>query len=151
MLAITAAVRVAAAPIPDHLHQNGWFVGAQAYTFKEFTAFEAIAKTKEAGGNVIEFFPGQSLKPGSADKVHHSMSDAAVEELKAELSRVGVHAVNYGVVGAKTKEDVYAIMSFAQKMGLYSVCSESTELVADWRAPRRSLISRSLFTSTAVR
>jgi sugar phosphate isomerase/epimerase len=132
MLAFTAAIRVAAAPIPAHLQQNGWFVGAQAYTFKEFTAFEAIAKTKEAGGNVIEFFPGQTLKPGSVDKVHHSMSDAAIEELKGELSRVGVHAVNYGVVSAKTKEDVYAIMSFAQKMGLYSVCSESTELVADW-------------------
>ena len=61
MLAFTAAIRVAAAPIPAHLQQNGWFVGAQAYTFKEFTAFEAIAKTKEAGGNVIEFFPGQTL------------------------------------------------------------------------------------------
>lgn len=133
-IALSAAFPLCAAPIPEALRQSGWFVGAQAYTFKEFSAFEAIAKTKEAGGNVIEFYPGQTLKPGSSDKVHHSMSEAALSELKAELSRVGVHAVNYGVVSAKTKEDVQAIMSFAQKMGLYAVCSESTELVADWES-----------------
>ncbi len=139
MLVLAAATQLSAAPIPDHLRQNGWFVGAQAYTFKEFSAFEAISKTKEAGGNVIEFYPGQVLKPGSSDKVHHTMSDAAMEELKAELKRVGVHAVNYGVVGAKTKEDVDAIMGFAKKMGLYSVCSESTELVADWESAAKEL------------
>lgn len=133
-VALSTSSHLFAAPIPEALRQNGWFIGAQAYTFKEFTAFEAISKTKEAGGNVIEFYPGQTLKPGSTDKVHHSMSDSTMAELKAELKRVGVHAVNYGVVGAKTKDDVQAIMSFAQKMGLYSVCSESTELVADWES-----------------
>ncbi|MEO0016846.1 MAG: hypothetical protein RLZZ522_129 [Verrucomicrobiota bacterium] len=119
-------------PIPENLRQNGWFVGAQAYTFKEFTAFEAIAKTKQAGGNVIEFFPGQVLKPGVPDKVGHTMSEAAMAELKAECSRLGVHPVNYGVVGAKDADEVRAIMGFAKKMGFYSVCTEATELIAAW-------------------
>ena len=132
LLALAAAACVSADPIPESYRQNGWFVGAQAYTFKEFSFFEAIAKTKEAGGNLIEIFPGQAVKPGSKDKTHHSMSEATMAEIKAELDRQGVRAVNYGVVAAKTKEEVYAIMSFAKKMGLYAVCTESTEQIAAW-------------------
>lgn len=134
LLAITLATGLNADPIPEKLRQNGWFIGAQAYTFKEFSAFEAIAKTKEAGGNMIEFYPGQILKPGSKEKVHHTMSETAMAELKAECTRLGVHAVNYGVVAASNPEDVRAIMSFAKKMGLYSVCSESTEQIVAWEA-----------------
>ena len=133
-LTVALLANLQADPIPENLRQNGWFIGAQAYTFKEFTAFEAIAKTKEAGGNVIEFYPGQVLKAGSPDKVGHPMSESAMAELKAECARLGVRPVNYGVVGAKDADEVRAIMSFAKKMGLYSVCTESTELIAAWEA-----------------
>lgn len=132
LVALVSSVNSYADPIPENLRQNGWFIGAQAYTFKEFSAFEAIAKTKEAGGNMIEFYPGQILKPGSKDKVHHTMSEALMAELKAECARQGVRAVNYGVVGAANAEEVHSIMSFAKKMGLYSVCTESTEQIAAW-------------------
>ena len=132
--ALGLCVSLFATPIPDSLKQNGWFIGAQAYTFKEFSAFEAIAKTKEAGGNMIEFYPGQILKPGSSDKVHHTMSEAAMKELKAECTRLGVRPVNYGVVGASNAAEVNAIMAFAKRMELYAVCTESTEQVAAWEA-----------------
>jgi sugar phosphate isomerase/epimerase len=121
-------------PIPENLRQNGWFVGAQAYTFNRFSAFEAIAKTKEAGGNIIEFYPGQKLKPGSEDKVGHTMSEAAMGELKAECDRQGVRPVCYGVVNAKDGAEVKSIMAWAKKMGLYAICTESTERIADWEA-----------------
>ena len=39
------------------------------------------------GGNLIEMFPGQTLKPGSKEKIHHTMSDAVMTELKAELEK----------------------------------------------------------------
>jgi len=132
--AITLSASLHAAPIPEDLRQEGWFIGAQAYTFKNFSAFEAIAKTKQAGGNMIEFFPGQKLKPGSKVKVHHNMPEDARNELLAECKRLGVHAVNYGVIGAKNAEDVNAIMDFAKTMGLYAVCTESTEMIAAWEA-----------------
>lgn len=132
LLALAAAAIVTADPIPESFRQNGWFVGSQAYTFKEFSFFEAIAKTKDAGGNLIEMYPGHTLKPGSKLKTHHSMSAETMAEIKAELDRQGVRAVNYGVVGAKNKEEVFEIMAFAKKMGLYSVCTESTELIAAW-------------------
>lgn len=145
LLALAFAANLHADPIPENLRQNGWFIGAQAYTFKEFSAFEAIAKTKEAGGNMIEFYPGQVLKPGSKDKVHHTMSEATMAELKAECERQGVRAVNYGVVGAKDADEVKAIMSFAKKMGLYSVCTESTEQIAAWEASAKEFDIRVAF------
>ena len=134
LVALALATATNADPIPENLKQEGWYIGAQAYTFKDFTAFEAIAKTKEAGGNMIEFFPGQTMKAGSDVKVHHNMPEAEMKELLAECKRVGVHAVNYGVVGAGNPEEVEAIMSFAKKMGLYSVCTESTEQIVAWEA-----------------
>ena len=134
LLALALTASLLATPIPENLRQNGWFVGSQAYTFKEFSAFEAIAKTKEAGGNMIEFYPGQTLKPGSPDKVGHTMSPAAMAELQAECTRQGVRPVNYGVVGANSPDEVNAIMAFAKKMDLYAVCTESTEQVAAWEA-----------------
>lgn len=134
LFAFAFAIDLHADPIPENLRQGGWFIGAQAYTFKDFSAFEAIAKTKEAGGNVIEFYPGQVLKPGSQEKVDHKMSETALAELKAECARQGVRAVNYGVVGAGNPEEVRSIMNFAKKMGLYSVCTESTEQIAAWEA-----------------
>ena len=47
--------------IPEEYKTGGFFVGCQAYTFNRFTVFEAIEKTAEAGGKVIEFYPGQKL------------------------------------------------------------------------------------------
>ena len=134
LLAVLLTATLGADPIPESYRQNGWFIGTQAYTFKEFSFFEAIAKTKEAGGNLIEMFPGQAIKPGSKEKIHHTMSEAALAEVKAELERQGVRAVNYGVVAAKNQEEVRAVMTFAKKMGLYGVCTESTEQVAAWEA-----------------
>jgi len=134
LLSLAFGANLVAEPIPENLKQNGWFIGAQAYTFKEFSAFEAVAKTKEAGGNMIEFYPGQILKPGSKEKVHHTMSAESMAELKAECVRVGVRPVNYGVVGANNAEEVRSIMEFAKKMELYSVCSESTEQIVAWEA-----------------
>lgn len=134
LAAVVLSASLTAEPIPENLRQNGWFIGAQAYTFKNFTAFEAIAKTKQAGGNMIEFYPGQKLKPGSLMRVHHRMPVDAREELLAECRRLGVHAVNYGVVPAHNAAEVDAIMDFAKAMGLYAVCTEATEQIVAWEA-----------------
>lgn len=134
ILALVAASALHAEPIPESLRQNGWFIGAQAYTFKEFTTFEAIAKTKEAGGNMIEIYPGQKMKPDSDVKVHHTMSEEAIVELLAECERQGVRVVNYGVVGANSPEEVNKIMAFAKRLGLYAVCTEAAEQITAWEA-----------------
>ncbi len=132
LLTLALAVNLTAAPIPEAAYVDGLAIGCQAYSFKEFTAFEAIAKTKQSGGTTIEFYPGQKLKPGSDLTVSHDSGDAVVQELLAECNRQGIYPVNYGVVGADNAAEIRKIMEFAQKMGLYSICTESTELVAEW-------------------
>jgi sugar phosphate isomerase/epimerase len=136
LLSLALAANLTAAPIPDAARQDGLAIGAQAYTFKEFSAFEAIAKTKEAGGKTIEFYPGQKLRSDSpgGQVVSHNASAADIAALKKECERQGIFPVNYGVVGAKNAAEIDKIMKFAQTMGLYSVCTESTELIADWEA-----------------
>lgn len=134
LLAVALTAILTAEPIPESLRQNGWFIGAQAYTFKEFTTFEAIAKTKEAGGNIIEIYPGQKMKPDSDVKIHHTMPEEAIVELLAECERQGLRMVNYGVVGADSPEEVNSIMAFAKRLGLYAVSTESAEQIAAWEA-----------------
>jgi sugar phosphate isomerase/epimerase len=126
-----------AAPLPESARQSGWFIGVQAWTFNRHTAFEAIARTKETGGKVIEIFPGQRMKPGSETKVHHTMAEADLAELKAECERQGVLPVSYGVVGARNLAEVRAILGFAKRLGLRMVSTESTEIVADWETGAR--------------
>ena len=136
LLTLALAVNLTAAPIPPEAYEDGLAIGCQAYSFKEFSAFEAIAKTREAGGKIIEFYPGQKLRPDSPKEevVHHNAGPEVVKALLDECKRHGVFPVNYGVVAAKSAEDVRQIMTFAKKMGLYGVCTESTEQIVAWEA-----------------
>lgn len=136
LLTLALTVNLTAEPIPEAAFDNGLAIGCQAYSFKEFSAFEAIAKTAEAGGKIIEFYPGQKLRPDSAkeEAVSHNASEEVITALLAECKRQGVFPVNYGVVAARSAEEVRKIMAFAKKMGLYGVCTESTEQVAAWEA-----------------
>lgn len=133
LLALGSVSR-AANVIPADCFENGFAIGVQAYTFKEYSAFEAIAKAKEVGAKLIEFYPGQKLRPDSpkGEVLSHTMSDELVKVVKAECAKFGIRPVNYGVVAAKSAADVRAIMEFARKLELYSVCTESTEQVVEW-------------------
>jgi len=109
----------AANPIPDSHKVGGFAVGSQAYTFRLFTVFEAIEKTDQAGGRVIEFFPGQELSPDERNiKWSHSSPDDVVDKVKAQLAKFNIKAVNYGVVGGKDEAEWRKIFEFAKKLGL---------------------------------
>src|SRR5438552_2281973 len=91
--------------IPDECKQSGFAIGCQAYTFNHFSVFEAIEKTAEAGGKVIEFYPGQKLskeEPGVA--WDHNASPETIQKVKDKLAEHKIKAVNYGVVGVPKDE-----------------------------------------------
>ena len=112
--------------IPDDCKTAGFALGCQAWTFNHFTVMEAIEKTEEAGGNVIEFFPGQKLrKDQPAVTFSHNSPDAVIEQVKEQLAKHHVRAINYGVVGLPdNQEEIDKVFSFAKKMGLVAVTSE---------------------------
>src|SRR5437870_11815199 len=84
--------------IPDEYKQGGWAIGCQAYTFNRFSVFEAIEKTAETGGKVIEFFPRQKLSKEEPNVMwDHNASAEVIAKVQSTLSQHGLKAVNNGV------------------------------------------------------
>ena len=124
-LVLLATSTLVAAPIPEEIKISGFAVGCQAYTFNRFSAFEAIEKTAQAGGKIIEFYPGQKLTAEKSDlKLHHDASAETIAAIKAKLAQHGVRAVNYGVVGGKDEAEWRQIFEFAKKLELYAITTE---------------------------
>ena len=83
--------------IPQDCKTGGFFIGCQAYTFNRFTVFEAIEKTAQAGGKVIEFYPGQKLSQVEPNVTwDHNASAETIQKVKDKLAACKVKAVNYG-------------------------------------------------------
>ena len=125
---LTAIVSVRAENlIPSDCKTGGFFIGCQAYTFNRFSVFEAIDKTVEAGGKVIEFYPGQKLsKDEPSVKWDHNASAETIQKVKAKLAASKITAVNYGVVDIpKDEAEARKIFEFAKNMGLYAITTES--------------------------
>src|SRR5665213_2121218 len=112
--------------IPDEYKTGGFFIGCQAYTFNRFSVFEAIEKTAQAGGKVIEFYPGQPLSKEEHDvKWDHNASPETIQKVKDQLAKFHLRAVNYGVVGISANEDeARKVFEFAKTMGLRAVTTE---------------------------
>lgn len=129
LLAALAASLSAATPIPDELKTGGFAIGCQAWTFNRFSVFEAIEKTAQAGGKVIEFFPGQKLSPDEPNTKfdHH----APPEVLSRVLDRCREHHVQpmaYGVVAIpKDEAGARKIFEFAKALGIRVINTESVD------------------------
>ncbi len=126
---LTAAPSLA--PLAEECRTGGFAIGCQAYSFNRFTVFEALEKNAQAGGKVIEFYPGQKLskdEPGVS--FDHNAPDAVLEKVQAKLAQHKTKAVNYGVVGIPNNEaEARKIFEFAKKMGIRAVTTESTESI----------------------
>ena len=118
-----------AGSIPDELKTGGFAIGCQAWTFNKFTVFEAIAKTAEAGGKVIEFFPGQKLSPEEANvKFDHNAPAEVLEKVKAKCKEHNVTPMAYGVVGlSKDEAACRKVFEFAKTMGIRVINTESVD------------------------
>jgi sugar phosphate isomerase/epimerase len=117
--------------IPDEYKTGGFFIGCQAYTFKSFTVFEAIEKTADAGGKVIEFFPGQKLSKDEPTVTwDHNASEETIKKVQDKLVQHHVRAVNYGVVGVPNDEaEARKLFSWAKTMGLRAITTESVDAI----------------------
>ena len=133
MLVLTAVPARAVVEIPDDCKTSGFALGCQAWSWNHFTVMEAIEKTAEVGGKVIEFYPGQRLrKDQPAVTFSHNSPDAVIDQVKEQLKKYNIRAVNYGVVGLPNDEaECRKVFEFAKKMGLRSVTSEPDAAAMD--------------------
>ncbi len=113
--------------IPDEYKTGGFFIGCQAYTFNQFTVFEAIEKTADAGGHVIEFYPGQKLSKDEPNvSWDHNASAEVIQKVQDKLAQHHLKAVNYGVVDVpKDEAQARKLFEFAKKLGLRAITTES--------------------------
>ena len=112
--------------VPAEFQIGGFPLGCQAYSFHRFTAFEAIDKIANAGGKIIEFYPGQVVSAEDPQlKLDQYVSDQTIQKLKAKLQQRGVLAVSFGVVDIpRDEEGARKIFLFAKKMGLRAITAE---------------------------
>lgn len=110
---------------------SGIEIGFSAYTFRHLTAFEAIEKTRECGGDVIEFFLWQKLSPENPKVILNAdLPDEHIAELKAKLKATGVRAVNAYFNNAPFQDKAGAeagvrkLFEFARKLGLRGLTGE---------------------------
>ncbi|UCE47771.1 MAG: sugar phosphate isomerase/epimerase, partial [Phycisphaerales bacterium] len=109
--------------------EENWKLGMQAYSFKEFTFFEAVDKTKALGMRYIECYPGQTLsKENPGVKTDHNMSSRDRKLMLQKLRSAGVRLMNYGVVGLPNDEaECRKVFNFAKDMGIETIVSEPPE------------------------
>jgi sugar phosphate isomerase/epimerase len=129
---LPTALSVAQSTSSDQV--GGFTVGCAAYTFRQGTAFEAIDKTKAAGGTVIEFFAWQKLSAETGDaKLDENLSDENIRRLKARLDAAGIKAVNCYVNNARfaagnpDESGPRRVFEFARKLGLRGLTGEPPE------------------------
>lgn len=117
--------------IPDEYKTGGFFIGCQAYTFNRYTVFEAIEKTADAGGKVIEFFPGQKLSKEEPNvSFDQNASAETLQKVKDKLAQYHMKAVNYGVVQvSKDETEARKLFEFAKSMGLRAITTESVDAI----------------------
>lgn len=126
---LTAVSSHGAIPIPTDCLTGGFAVGCQAWTFNQFSVFEAIEITALCGGKVIELFPGQKLSPEQPEvRFDQNAPDEVLAKVKEQLAKYNVVLVNYGVVGVPSNEaEARKLFEFAKKMHLRAITTESVE------------------------
>src|SRR3954469_15277204 len=123
----------AAEPLPDSCKIGGFPLGCQAYSFNNFTAFEAIDKTAAAGGKTIEFFTWQKYSPEHPNlEVNSTLPEKYINELKEKLKAAGIRATSaYFGNAAFTAKDPEAALrktfEFAKKLNFVALTGEPPE------------------------
>ena len=130
LLALGASLH-AAPPIPDNLKQGGFAIGCQAWTFNHFSVMEAIDKTAQAGGKIIEFFPGQKLSADEPNvKFDHNATPEVWAKVKAHAAEKKIVPMGYGVVGlSKDEAESRKVFAFAKFFDIRVIVTESVEAI----------------------
>jgi sugar phosphate isomerase/epimerase len=111
-------------PVMDNY--DGWRLGIQIYSFKEYTFYEGLDKTAALGITWVEAYPGQILSNENPElKFNHNLPTEYREQVKIHIKSRGLKLVNYGVVGLPNDESQCRIVfDFAKDMGIETIVSE---------------------------
>lgn len=104
---------------------KGWQLGVQTWSFREFTLFEAIDKTRSLGLDLIQAYPGQRVSSEMDVKFGWELTAEQRRQVKAKLRKTNIRIAVFGVVGIpENEEDAGRLFEFAKDMGIATLVSE---------------------------
>jgi sugar phosphate isomerase/epimerase len=117
--------------IPDEYKIGGFFIGCIVYTFDRFSLFEALEKTAEAGGSVVELSAKKRVSKEEPDvPFDYHASPEVIQKVKDKLAQCKLKAVNYAVIPFPSDEaEARKLFEFAKTMGIRAIATESPELL----------------------
>lgn len=128
--ALGVARKASAKPIASTaLVPAGFAISVQAYSFKNFTSFQAVERAAAAGVDAIEFYPGQKLGADDSDtKLDANLSDELIAKLLEHCKKNKIAVANFGVVVIpKNEAEARKLFEFGKKLGVYGLTTESVE------------------------
>lgn len=110
---------------PKPQSYDGWKLGVQTWSFKEFSLFEAIDKTRSLGLGYIQAYPGQKISSDINGSFGPDMTEEQKQAVKDKLTDAGVELFAFGVVGV-SKEEAGArkLFEFAKEMKIPTIVAE---------------------------
>jgi len=118
------SIATAAEKIAAPQESRGLQIGAQAYTFRNFTLFETIDKSAALGLTSIELFPGQKIGGDVEGVLDVKMSAAARAAVAAKLLAAGIKVRAFGCITPQAEADWVEVFTFCKTMGIPTICSE---------------------------
>jgi len=103
----------------------GWRVGPAAWSFRQFSFFEAVDKTASLGMAYIEAFQGQQVRPDADAKLSADLPDEVLEQIRAKLDEAKVTLTSVYIHTIPGDEAACRrTFEFAQKLGAGFIVSE---------------------------
>ncbi|MFZ2053595.1 MAG: family 16 glycoside hydrolase [Candidatus Aminicenantales bacterium] len=98
----------------------------QCWTYRKYTFFETMEKTKALGIKYLQAYPGQPLSAEEQGVTfNHLMTDTQIEMVRQRLSAAGMEVVGYGVADiGRTEEEMRKAFDFCRKMGIRVIATE---------------------------
>lgn len=109
----------------DDAEKIGWRLGAQAWTFRRGTFFEAVDRIAALGMKYVEMYPGQRVGKDIKAGTTANMSPEVMAKIQAKLKASGVKLVVWGVAGLPGDEaGCRKVFEWARKMGIEVITTE---------------------------
>ncbi|HAR35353.1 MAG TPA: hypothetical protein DCR87_00315 [Acidobacteria bacterium] len=99
----------------------------QCWTYRGYTFFEALEKTKALGIDYVQAFPGQRLSkdlpPGLL--FNHQLEPEHLKLVREKLNSLKMQVVAYGVVDlGRTEAEMRRVFEFARQLGIWIIVTE---------------------------
>lgn len=129
VFALTSAFVAAETRIPAECKTGGFAIGCILYTFKDFSVFEAIEKTAECGGTVVELSAKPNLSKEEPNVAFdYNASPEVLQKVRDKLARHKLRAVTYAIIPFPAQEaEARKVFEFAKAMGLRAIVTEPAE------------------------